>query len=102
MVENGMEVLEDGTVKGTFKYVTGYTGFNGSEPDEQEGYFFPFTLKKSGTTMTFKKNGVPTKEDILFEANNVFRVTKLDTFTVAVNSEDVITFNFKNATFKPE
>ena len=102
MVENGMEVLEDGTVKGTFKYVTGYTGFNGSEPDEQEGYFFPFTLKKSGTTMTFKKNGVPTKEDILFEANNVFRVTKSDTFTVAVNSEDVITFNFKNATFKPE
>lgn len=38
MVENGMEVLEDGTVKGTFKYVTDYTGFNGSEPDEQEGY----------------------------------------------------------------
>lgn len=34
-----MKVLEDGTVKGTFKYVTGYTGFNVAEPTEQEGYF---------------------------------------------------------------
>lgn len=50
--------------------------------------------------MTFKKNGVPTKEDILFEANNVFHVTKSDTFTVAVDSRDVITFKFSRATFK--
>ena len=95
-----MKVLEDGTVKGTFKYVTGYTGFNASEPDEQEGYFFPFSLKKSGTTMTFKKNGVPGKEDIPFEKDNVFRVTSSDTFTVAVDDVDVITFKFNDATFK--
>ena len=101
MVENGMRVLEDGTVLGTFKYVTGYTGFNGSDPEEQEGYYFPFTLKETGTTMTFKKNGVPTKEDITFEANNVFRVTQSDTFTVAVDDVDLITFKFNEATFKP-
>lgn len=27
---------------GTVNYVTGYTGFNGSNPEEQEGYFLPF------------------------------------------------------------
>lgn len=97
-----MKVLEDGTVKGTFKYVTGYTGFNASEPDEQEGYFFPFSLKNSGTTMTFKKNGSPAKEGIPFEKDNVFRVTSSDTFTVSVDDEDVITFKFNQANFNEE
>ncbi len=97
-----MKVLEDGTVKGTFKYVTGYTGFNVAEPTEQEGHFFPFSLKKSGTTMTFKKNGAPGKEDIPFEKDNVFRVTSSDTFTVSVDDEDVITFKFNQANFNEE
>ena len=97
-----MKVLEDGTVKGTFKYVTGYTGFNASEPDEQEGYFFPFSLKNSGTTMTFKKNGSPMKEGIAYEKDNVFRVTSSDTFTVSVDDEDVITFKFNQANFNEE
>ena len=97
-----MKVLEDGTVKGTFKYVTGYTGFNVSEPTEQEGYFFPFSLKKSGTKMTFKKNGSPVKEGIAYEKDNVFRVTSSDTFTVSVDDEDVITFKFNQANFNEE
>ena len=94
-----MKILEDGTVKGNFKYVTGYTGFNGSVVEEQEGNFFPFTLKKTGTNMTFKKNGVEIKKDIPFEATNVFRVAQSDTFTVLVDNEEVITFNFENAIF---
>lgn len=100
MVED-IEVAEDGSVTGTFHYVTGYTGFNSAVPTEQEGYFFPFTLKKSGTTMTFKKNGVEGKKDIPWEANNVFRVTSSDTFTVLVDDEEVITFSFAGATFEP-
>ena len=100
MVEDGMKVFSDGTVEGTFKYVTGYTGFNESVPAEQEGYFFPFTLKKAGTTMTFIKNGVPTKEGIPYEADNVFRVTKTDTFEVKVDDVSLITFNFANANFE--
>lgn len=100
MVE-GIEVAENGAVTGTFRYVTGYTGFNSAEPSEQEGYFFPFTLKKSGTTMTFKKNGEDGKVDIPWEADNVFRVTSSDTFTVLVDDEEVITFSFSGATFEP-
>ena len=102
MIEDGAEVLENGDVRGTFKYVTGYTGFNGDVPAEHEGYFFPFTLKKSGTTMTFQKNGVASKQDIPWEANNVFRVTASDTFTVLVDSEEAVTFHFNNSVFQPE
>lgn len=84
---------------GTFKHVTGYTGFNSEVPAEQEGYFFPFKLTQTGTNMTFKKNGEPAKTDIPFEASNVFRVTKTDTFEVLVDGSSVVTFNFAKATF---
>lgn len=80
--------------------MTGYTGFNSEVPTEQEGYFFPFRLAKTGTTMSFEKNEEPGKTDIPWEANNVFRVTASDTFTVSVDSEKVITFNFAKATFE--
>lgn len=94
-----MKIHADGSVEGTFKYVEGYTGFNSEVPGEQEGYFFPFSLKQTGTTMTFKKNGVDGKKDIPFEKDNVFRVTKTDTFTVLVDNIEVVTFSFNKATF---
>ena len=53
LVGDDIKVFEDGTVTGTLKYVTGYTGFNEAEPEEQEGYFFPFRLCQTGTTLTF-------------------------------------------------
>ncbi len=100
LIGSDVKVYEDGTVTGTLKHVTGYTGFNESVPEEQEGYFFPFKLTKSGTNMTFKKNGSETKQSIPWEADNVFRVTKGDTFEVLVDEESVVTFNFAQATFE--
>lgn len=100
LVKDDVKVYENGTVTGTFKHVTGYTGFNEADPEEQEGYFFPFRLAKAGTTMSFEKNGVPTKTDIPWEADNVFRVTKTDTFTVIVDDDEIVTFNFAKATFE--
>lgn len=49
--------------------------------------------------MTFKKNGVESKKDIPWEADNVFRVTASDTFTVIVDGNEVVTFSFAKATF---
>lgn len=100
LIGDDVKVYEDGTVTGTFKHVTGYTGFNEANPGEQEGYYFPFKLAKSGTTMSFEKNGEPGKTDIPWEADNVFRVTASDAFKVIVDDEEVITFNFKKATFE--
>ena len=100
LIGDDVKVYEDGTVMGTFKHVTGYTQFNESNPEEQEGYFFPFWLSQTGTTMTFKKNGEETKKDIAWEADNVFRITKTDTFEVIVDDVSVVTFNFEKATFQ--
>lgn len=95
-------VGKNGTVTGTFHYVSGYTGFNDAVLEEQEGYYFPFTLVKSGTTMTFKKNGTESKDAIPWEANNVFRITQGDTFEVLVDGVHVVTFNFAEAVFEPK
>lgn len=92
-------VKADGSVVDTFHHVTGYTEFS-SEPDEQEGYYFPFHLTKTGTKMTFKKNGSPTKQNITFDPDIIFRVAKNDTFEVLVDNQSVVTFNFSGATFE--
>lgn len=99
MIGTDIKVFEDGSVVGTLNKVTGYTGFS-STTEEQEGYYFPFTLNKSGSKMTFKKNGVISKKNIAWEADNVFRVTKDDTFEVLVDGKSVVTFNFEYATFE--
>lgn len=99
MVGDNLIVLDDGSVQGNFHYVTGYTEFS-SDTSEQSGYYFPFHLTKTGTSMTFKKNGVPTKERIVFDPDIVFRVSKGDTFEVIVDEESVVTFNFAGAVFE--
>lgn len=95
-------VGQNGTVTGTFHYMSGYTGFNDALPEEQEGYYFPFTLVKSGTTMTFKKNGEISKDSIPWEANNVFRITQGNTFEVLIDGAHVVTFDFTEAVFEPK
>ena len=52
--------------------------------------------------MTFKKNGNITKNDIGFDKDIVFRVSKGDTFEVLVDGKHIVTFNFRNARFKTE
>lgn len=100
MIGTDVKVDENGNVTGTFHKVTGYTEFNPDNTNEQSGYFFPFSLTKEGTTMTFKKNGTATKENIIFEKDNVFRVTKTAKFEVLVDNESVVTLTFNNATFE--
>ena len=98
MVGDNLIVLNDGSVQGNFHYVTGYTEFS-SDTSEQSGYYFPFHLTKTGTNMTFKKNGVPTKEGIAFDPDIVFRVSRDNIFEVIVDEESVVTFNFAGAVF---
>lgn len=84
-----------------FAYVSDYTEFS-STPEERSGYYFPFHLTKTGSKMTFKKNGSPTKQNIPFDADIIFRVTKDDTFEVLVDDSSVVKFSFTGATFEPQ
>ena len=87
------------TITGTLHHQEGYTGFS-SIAEEQEGYYFGFTLAKTGTKMTFKKNGVVTKENIAWEADNIFRVESTGTkFEVLVDGVSVLKLDFSNINF---
>ena len=96
-----MRVLSDGTVLGTFKNVTGYTQFSSIE-EEQSGHYFPFKLVKTGTTMSLKKNGAAAegKENMPFDPEIILRIEQSDKWTIEVDGEDVITFNFEQAVFE--
>ncbi len=101
LVGDDLAVKADGAVIGTFHYVSDYTEFS-STTEEQSGYYFPFHLTKTGTKMTFKKNGSPTKQNIPFDADIVFRVTQSDTFEVLVDDSSVVKFTFTGAIFEPQ
>ncbi len=98
MIENDITVDKDGNVKGTLKNVEDFTDFS-SEPSEQSGYYFPFSLTVTGSKMTFKKNGIETKKDIPFDKDIIFRTEKTDTWEVLVDGTSVVKLNFANATF---
>lgn len=101
LVGDDLKVYETGAVTGTFHYVSDYTEFS-SVTEEQSGYYFPFHLTKTGTKMTFKKNGEPTKQNINFDPDIIFRVSQGDTFEVLVDDASVVKFTFAGATFEPQ
>lgn len=102
LIGTDVQVYEDGSVVGTLKNVTDFTEFNKADPAEQSGHYFPFHLTQTGTKMTLKKNGVAKagKQNMDFDADIIFRVDDANTtFTVEVDSTEVITLSFKGATF---
>lgn len=97
-----MAIKSNGAVTGTLKYVTGFTGFNSADTSEQSGYYFAFTLGSdvTGTTMTFRKDGVVTKSNIAYDNEIIFRIPNKNTkFEVLVDGVLVLTLTFKNVTF---
>ncbi len=103
LISEDTYVCTNGTIHGTLNYVTGYTSFNATKPEEQKGYYFPFVLTPdSGTKMTFVKNGVVTKKDIPYDKEILFRVmTPNTTYEVIVDGKSVVKLNFRTAKFNP-
>lgn len=101
LVTSDTHVLENGAVKGTLKFVENFTEFNSTVVEEQSGFYFPFTLVKTGTKMTFKKNGVVSKADIPWEADNIFRIANPnDTFEVLIDGVSAVKFTFTTVDFQ--
>ena len=103
MVGEDLMVAEDGSVYGSFHYVTGFHEFYEDKVEEQSGYYFPVVLNLTGTTMTLLADGVETKKDIQFDPEILLRVDGKDNeHQIVIDGTTTITFNFKNATFEPQ
>lgn len=107
MISPDTYVAVNGAVIGTLNYITDYTEFNATKPEEQKGYYFPFELADGigtvGTSkMTIMKNGVASDEktDMNYDPELLLRVTKGDKFSIFVDDEEVITLTFAGAKFK--
>ena len=106
LVEN-LQIFMDGNVahvSGTANYVTGFTEFNSTVEEQQEGWFFPVTLEESGaTTMTFTVNGEVTKKDIAYDPQVLFRVTDNETaFGITTDTGKRIVFDFDGLVLEPK
>lgn len=102
-----MEILMDGTiarVTGKAHYITGFTEFNSSVPEEQEGYYFLVELKESGaSTMSFYKNGEISKKDIAYDPQVLFRLTDGETeFAIETDTGKRISFDFSGLVLESE
>lgn len=107
LISADTRILDDGSVVGTLKNVTGFTEFS-SATEQQSGHFFPFTLDENkintvdaeGKKMTFKKNGQERKKDINFDKDIIFKTEKDDVWEVIVGEKSVLTLNFAHAKFE--
>lgn len=98
LVGNDVRIMADGTVLGTIKNVTNYTGFSG-KTEEQNGHFFPFLLNKKGSTMSIKGGTTP-KENIPYDPEIVLKVDKSKKFTIEVDGQFVVELKFDQATLE--
>lgn len=82
-------VVSGSNVTGTLHYVTGYTGFNGSDPTEQEGNFLALDFSSNQWPVTVelvggKKGPVSLTSDDHF---CVFKIANKDTQMISVNDD---------------
>ena len=101
----------DSEITGTLHYVTGYTGFHGSDPLEQEGNFLALKINATtaeGVTTVVELVG-GTKGPVTLDAdmNIVLHIQNKNTETVKVSrkkgalSEDKV-YTLKNLTLEPK
>ena len=59
---DNLHITPGGKVNGTFKFVTGFTAFNGQVVEEQSGYYIPFKVDvPKGATKVQIKNAAKTE-----------------------------------------
>lgn len=84
-------VINDTKITGTLHHVTGYTGFNGSQPEEQEGNYLAlkFDTVPSETTITVDLVG-GTKGPVTLDDDRmiVLRIKNKDSQTVKVTASN--------------
>lgn len=104
-LQDGVEVV-NASIKGTLKYVTGYTGFSG-DPAEQSGNFLTvYTPLKAGVTVTMELIGGTTGVKTLDDGIMVVRITNKDTQSLKLVATDGVNsvtriFDFKELTLTP-
>lgn len=101
LVADDVVVDVNGGVHGTLHYVEDYVEFYPGNAEQQEGYYFPFTMNTTGTLMTLKVNGVATKTNIPFDPDILFRISDPTfVYEVEVDGVTIISLDFTKTVFE--
>ena len=99
MISPDTTIDKTGAVKGTIKYINGWTDFS-NEPSEQSGNYFPLSLDEQYADKEITCKGTTTKKArdldwvLLVKDNN-------SKFTFSTDTGDILTLTFKDATISP-
>lgn len=103
LIGEDVEILDDGSVIGTLKYVGDFEQFS-NKATEQTGNYMPIKLTgKTGSKMTIKKNGKASegKTDMNYDPEIILRVPSNKTaFEIEVDGTSVLSLNFTKATLE--
>lgn len=103
MIGADVQVRADGSVIGTFPYVEGYTGFDGTNAGNQEGHYFPFRLRQKSLDNKMTLIGPHTNKEIDYDPDIIFKVTDNSSkLTVKLDGVPYITLNFAGAKLLPK
>ena len=102
----GFQISKKGVVTGQADYVSGYTGFNEMDANEQEGYYFPIAFHSSQEVREAFMQVVGSKQEpVKMEEKNVVYLGK--TASTAKKKQIEIThgadrmiLSFENVVFK--
>lgn len=98
LVEDGAQVLLDGSVDATLKYVDDFTEYWPGNAEMQKGHFFPAMLQKKGTTLKTETDGQVKEQSFPDDQLLVIRVPKQDMkVKIEVDDQPVTTLDFSTA-----
>lgn len=97
----------DGSVTGTIKKASGYTGFSSAKA-EQSGHYFPFYVSAPGKKITVTtKGGAPKEADVAKNPDDRLWIVLInnspkteDTIKIEVDGSELATLTFTGATFE--
>lgn len=100
------KIAKSGVVTGKGLYVTGYTGFNGTDANEQEGFYFPISFTQSQEVREAYMQVEGSKNPpVKMDATNVIYLGKTATTAkkkrvVITHGDDRMILTFEGCAFK--
>lgn len=96
-------VVSDGKITGTLKYVTGYTGFDGSHPELQEGNYLVIHNETNGSDPIFVElvGGISGPVQLDLDGIIVLRIANVDQIVKVTTGDLVKEYSLKELTLLP-
>ena len=100
-------VISNGVISGTLHYVTGYTGFDASHPELQEGHFLALHAEDEGATSISVRPLGSTAEPVALDPDGLYilhivNARGIEYYSVKDGVTYMNVYTFDGLVFEPE